>query len=315
MKSAIFSFVFFFVLAAHFGCATKQKSEEVKQETEPTPALKTMVIDDYSFTYLDVGSGEPVVFVHGTIGDYRTWAAQMDAFSSDHRVIALSRRFAYPNDRNYSDSSDFSVAAHAIDLVRFLEKLETGPVHLVGHSYGAFTSLVAAMEQPRLIKSLTLGEPPILSLIGHLPETPALMEEMAVRVFAPAATAFEQDRPEDAVAVFVEGVLSDSLFYDNAPQELRDLMLDNVVELKPIVSGAELYPVLLCEDLQSVELPVLLIKGEHSPSFLRLIIDQLYNCLPDPGNVLVDLPEASHGLEYENPAGFNAAVLDFIDKH
>jgi pimeloyl-ACP methyl ester carboxylesterase len=292
---------------------TKKKEEETnsKVELKTHVELKTVEIDNYIFHYMDIGEGEPVVFVHGSVGDYRVWEAQMEAFSENHRVIALSRRFAYPNDQELKASNDYSVTAHATDLVQFLEKLEDGPVHLVGHSYGAFTSLVATLDHPELVKSLTLGEPPLSSIIMDRPESEEMMSGLINYVFAPADKAFTQDDEESAVAIFIEGVLADSTYYDNAPQEERDLMLSNTPELRAIVSGADLFPNLSCSDLQELDIPVLLVKGDQSPLFLRMIIDRLSTCLPN--NEVLELPNTSHGLEYQNPEGFNAGVLDFIN--
>ncbi len=44
-------------------------------------------------TYVDEGRGAPVVLVHGSLGDYRTWAPQVPFFAQHYRVIAYSRRY------------------------------------------------------------------------------------------------------------------------------------------------------------------------------------------------------------------------------
>jgi len=38
------------------------------------------------------GTGEPVVFVHGSASDYRTWHSQLDELGQRYRTIAYSRR-------------------------------------------------------------------------------------------------------------------------------------------------------------------------------------------------------------------------------
>src|SRR5678815_5021842 len=45
-----------------------------------------------SFSYLEEGSGTPVVLVHGSVSDYREWTAQMSPLATHYRVIAYSRR-------------------------------------------------------------------------------------------------------------------------------------------------------------------------------------------------------------------------------
>ncbi len=72
-------------------------------------------------------------------------------------------------------------------------------------------------------------------------------------------------------------------------------------------------PPVSCDDLRKIKTPVLLVTGDKSPLFLTSIIKELDRCLSNKEKAT--LPNASHGLEYENPAEFNKIVLGFIDKH
>jgi pimeloyl-ACP methyl ester carboxylesterase len=294
-------------------CKKNNESKSQQEEKVETPKLKTLEINDYTINYLDIGKGDPVVLVHGTVGDYRVWGEQMDAFTKNHRVIAFSRRFAYPNKQVINDSTDYSVTAHAKDLTQFIKTLNIGAVHLVGHSYGAFTSLITALEHPELVKSLTLGEPPVMSLLQNVPDGGAIGHDFVTNVFIPTAEAFKNNNDKKAVELFIGGVLADSLYFSQAPQQQKDIMMDNLLELKAAVSTENLFPPLVCDDIKTLKMPVLLIKGDRSPEILTLIIDELDSCIAN--NELVTLPNSSHGLEYENPIEFNRIVLDFISKH
>jgi pimeloyl-ACP methyl ester carboxylesterase len=63
------------------------------------PAGKTgkISLNGVSFTYLEEGSGPPVVLVHGSVSDYREWHMQMAPLARHYRVIAYSRRYHWPN--------------------------------------------------------------------------------------------------------------------------------------------------------------------------------------------------------------------------
>ena len=294
-------------------CKENNESKSQQEEKVETPKLKTLEINDYTINYLDIGKGDPVVLVHGTVGDYRVWGEQMDAFTKNHRVIAFSRRFAYPNKQVINDSTDYSVTAHAKDLTQFIKTLNIGAVHLVGHSYGAFTSLITALEHPELVKSLTLGEPPVMSLLQNVPDGGAIGHDFVTNVFIPTAEAFKNNNDKKAVEIFIGGVLADSLYFSQAPQQQKDIMMDNLLELKAVVSTENLFPPLVCDDIKTLKMPVLLIKGDRSPKILTVIIDELDSCLDN--NVLAILPNSSHGLEYQNPIEFNKIVLDFINNH
>ncbi len=292
---------------------TTQKREHFSLKNHLKTELKTVLINGASLHYLDIGKGEPVVFVHGAVGDYRTWEAQMNTFAQNYRVIVYSRRFAYPNEQVLNESNDYSVTAHSKDLTQFLKTLDIGPVHLVGHSYGAFTSLMTAIEHPELLRSLTLGEPPVMSLLQHIPDGDKIGNDFVAKVFIPTAEAFNNNNDKKAVELFIGGVLMDSLYFSKAPQQQKDIMMDNILELRAVVSTENLFPPLDCEEIKTLKMPVLLIKGNRSPEILTVIIDKLATCIDN--NEVATLTNCSHGLEYENPIEFNRIVLDFINKH
>ena len=92
---------------------------------------RTVNLNDYTFHYIEKGNGTPIVFVHGSIDDLRSWENQMGAFKDKFRVISYSRRFHYPN--SPSSTSAYSVEQHSKDLENFIAKLDLAPVNLVAH--------------------------------------------------------------------------------------------------------------------------------------------------------------------------------------
>jgi pimeloyl-ACP methyl ester carboxylesterase len=270
-------------------------------------------VKGYDIHYLDRGEGIPVVFVHGGVGDFRTWEGQMDAFSRNHRVIALSRRYAWPNEQIAGEANDYGVMPHAEDLAEFLTALELGPVHLVGHSYGGYTALLTALEHPDLVRSLTLGEPGVMSMLAYVADGAALGSEFGRDVLAPTAEAFANGDDQKAVEHFIAGVLDDEQFYVNASAEQRQVMMDNAFELKGICSTENPFPPLVADAVSQLQTPTLLIKGEKSPRLFIEIVNVLNRFLEN--SELATLADASHGLEYENPGEFNRIVLDFITRH
>ena len=103
-------------------------------------------VDGVSLFWSERGSGAPVVFVHGIPTDYRAWDAQVGGISAEYRAITYSRRYAYPNARA-GDVRDSTVENNARDLAGLIQKLETRPVHLVGHSYGGFVAAFSRRER------------------------------------------------------------------------------------------------------------------------------------------------------------------------
>jgi non-heme chloroperoxidase len=205
----------------------------------------------------------------------------------------------------------FSVTIHARDLAAFIKAINLTPVHLVGHSYGAFIAFLVARDHPEAIRSLTLGEPPIMPLLKTTPEGDALLNAAITRSIA-TSEAFKQGNDEEGVRRFVNGVLGEGSYEKLPPPVLKRLM-DNAQELKGEASSRNLHPPTTCEDVQKVKAPTLLIDGERSPKMFRVINDRLEHCLPSVERATI--PAASHQMEVENPQAFNETVLAFIAKH
>src|SRR5829696_10290361 len=133
----------------------------------------TRKINGTELAYLEHGQGQPVVFVHGGVGDYREWELQVPAFAASFRTITLSCRGAWPNRKLEADEK-ITLDTFVEDLAWFIKALDLAPVHLVGHSSpGAFGGLVLAYRYPELLRSLVLLEPPAFPLLGvNIPPTP-----------------------------------------------------------------------------------------------------------------------------------------------
>lgn len=309
MTKYLFSFGFF---SLFFYLCSCNSSIARQNQAGALPEVKSIFINGDSIHYIETGKGTPVVFVHGTIGDYRSWSAQIDTFAKTHRVISYSRRFAYPNKQAINDTADYTVIPHTKDLAAFIKALKLEPVHLVGHSYGAFISLVTAINHPELVRSLTLGEPPVMSLLQPLPAGDTIMNDFIKRAMVPTEEAFKENNNKKAVTVFVGGVMGDSLFFSKIPQPGQDLILNNTLELRGIVLTKDFSPPITCDDLKKIKIPVLLLEGDRSPLLFTSIISELDRCLERRERVAV--PNSSHGLQLENPVEFNKIVLAFINK-
>lgn len=310
MKKNFFSLIFLLLLCSynsnHNGTTTQNKISD-------SPEVKSIFINGDSIHYIDIGNGDPVVFVHGAVGDYRTWGAQMDEFAKHHRVIAYSRRFAYPNKQIIKDSADLTVISHSKDLAEFLKALNLGPAHLVGHSFGASTILLTAKDYPELVRSLMLGEPFFPSLVQNVPGGDTMLNNFITKTFMPVIEAFKINDSEKAVRALMAGVMGDSLYYSRLPRQFHEIMMSNTPELKGIVFSKNIFPQVTCDDIKKVKAPVLLLKGDKSPLVFSAVIDELNRCLSNKEKAT--LANTTHGLEYESPHEYNKIVLGFIDKH
>ena len=278
--------------------------------------IETAEINKTTLHYIECGTGEPLVLVHGSLGDYRTWIHQVGPFSQKYRVISYSRRYHYPNPWP-NDPSSFSAEVHAKDLAVFIQTLDLDKVHLVGHSWGALTSLLIASDHPELIRSLTLGEAPAWSLIVDSSEGKSLFQSFRESATTPSHEAFENGNIEDGVRLFINGVLGEKS-YGKSPPISHIFMLENARGMKGEMAemanqGLNFYPLLSCDDVKQITVPTLLLDGENSPKFLRLTNDNLERCLPN--NERAVIPGASHDLKIHIPSVFSEKVLSFLDRY
>src|SRR5258708_2589048 len=120
--------------------------------------MQTLHVNGYDMAYLEVGQGPPLVCVHGSMCDFRIWSAVLGPLSKKHRVIAVSLRHFFPE--HWDGVGDtYSIAQHTADVIAFIEKLDTGPVDLMGHSRGGHISFRVAQQRPDLLRRLILAEP------------------------------------------------------------------------------------------------------------------------------------------------------------
>jgi pimeloyl-ACP methyl ester carboxylesterase len=106
------------------------------------------------------GDGPPAVLVHGSFGwGEETWRAQRP-LAETYELLLVDRRGFGRSPAN--GRVDFD--RDADDVAELAEG-----AHLVGHSYGGVVALLAAARVS--VRSLTVIEPPALSLVRDLPET------------------------------------------------------------------------------------------------------------------------------------------------
>jgi hypothetical protein len=99
------------------------------QAGQSAPARTKVVVNGVELHYFERGQGEPVVFVHGALDDYRAWNAQISPFAEHFRVIAYSRRYNFPN-KNAGSPVDHSAIVEADDLAALLRELHIRKAHL-----------------------------------------------------------------------------------------------------------------------------------------------------------------------------------------
>jgi pimeloyl-ACP methyl ester carboxylesterase len=141
-----------------------------------------------STRYDDIGTGPPIVLVHGFAGDRTSFARLVPHLEQDFRVITYDQRD--------TGGSDFGGAPYttpdlADDLVHLLDGLGLDRAHVLGTSFGGAIAQEVALSHPERVDRLVLG----------------------ATTRGPAATA---DLPDDVRAVIAEAATG-------APEPVRSL--------------------------------------------------------------------------------------------
>src|SRR5215831_2890010 len=198
--------------------------------------------------YIEKGEGQPVIFIHGTLSDFREWQFQIDEFAQNYCVISYSRRYAYPNQWP-GNGDDNNLVNNVEDLAELvIRRLNLGTAHLIGHSYGALTALYMAYRHPDMIRSLVLGEPPVMSLLEGNRQYSKDIDAIRENAFKPAQEAIRRGEGERAVRIFLDGVMSKEGFFNQLPSQVRTIIMGNAKSL-----GGELASIsqrLTREDVQ-----------------------------------------------------------------
>lgn len=267
-------------------------------------------VNGTELTYVEQGRGDPILVVHGTLGDFRSWFEKLTPMSEHYRVISYSRRAHYPNAWP-SDYASCLPIVHAADMATLIEGLELGPTHIFGHSYGALVSLVLASQRPALVRTLVLGEPPLLSLLGATSEGRAIVAGF-VTEREPARLAFADGDLEAGVRAFLDSVIGEGTF-EKLPGVERDRTMDNAAALRAELETPPetLFSTFTCADLRRIDAPALLLSGELSPTIFPHVTRELARCLPRVEQAMI--LGASHDLW--NPPAFTKTVLGFLAKH
>ena len=297
------------LLVGIIACKTQKPAVETQVKTEVKNELQTVDVQGEKLHYVEQGSGEPLIFIHGTIGDYRAWISRMQPYAQDHHVIAYSRRYAWPNEQVYDSLSDFSVRIHADDLYNLIQELGLEKVHLVGHSYGAYTALTMAIDHPDMVQSLVLGEPPAASFLKYSAKGKESFDHFLENNLRPAARAFRRDMKEDGLEYFIQGVNGPDFRLSDVPPAWKQGWLDNLLELW----GFALTESFLNLDptaIKSLDIPVLLLIGDSSPTFLTEISRELHKLLPN--SKVANIENSSHGLFFENREAVDKALTEFL---
>jgi non-heme chloroperoxidase len=279
--------------------------------------VKNIEIEGRQLHYVEqggeAGQHPAIIFIHGSLDDYRCWQSQMNYFSRKYRTISYSRRFAYPNKWVGNVVTDNTIEDNAKDLAELIRKLDIAPAHLVGASYGAFITLYCASKNPELAKTLVLNEPPILPFLARSPlkDDVELFKRYRTHVLSPTEDAFKRGDFRKAAQTFIDRVMDIETFFEQLSEQDKQYLMDNARSLEGELESA-IPSSFTIEDIKKITIPTLIVKGELSlKSFLRIADILSDNMLNTEQTVI---PNVSHdNVKFTDI--FSSKVMEFFQRH
>jgi pimeloyl-ACP methyl ester carboxylesterase len=270
--------------------------------------VQALRVNGYDMAYVELGQGRPLICVHGTLGDFRTFQPIMGPLSQRHRVIAVSLRHFFPEHWN-GEGDDYKIAQHVADVIAFIEQIEPRPLDLMGHSRGGHIAFRVAQARPDLLRKLVLAEPGgelDATLAPPAPSDAAMPPSRVARIQASA----EKVRAGDidaALRSFYEGIEGEGKWARlpaSAKQQLRDnafTLLGQAAENRRPYSQA---------DARSIQTPTLFIGGTATEGSLPIVLRALSAEVPGAQRAMIE--GAGHWMFDRVPERYCEIVTAFL---
>lgn len=255
--------------------------------------------------YVTAGEGEPVVLIHGWMGDSSTWGrdaagnTKLDVGSvPGFQFVALDCRGHGKSDKPHEREK--YGAQMAEDVVRLLDHLKLKKAHLVGYSMGAFIAgNVAAKHPDRVISVVYGGQAPLIAGEAN--------GSAEVEAFAKAAEG-DGDMGEYFRTVTPPDRPKPTLEQANVYAKL----MFNGKDLKALAAAGRSFPELAVkrDDLKKISARAIFLYGEKDPSRSR--IEALQKSFPGSGIKMI--PKADHMTTLGNRE-FWVTLIEFLHAH
>ena len=119
--------------------------------------------------YREIGSGQPLIILHGLFGSSDNWQTQAKKFAVYFRVILVDLR----NHGHSNWDSDTSYKAMASDIIELIHALNLEKIILVGHSMGGKVAMLTTQLNPKLIDKLIVVD---MGIKGYPPHHQHILE-------------------------------------------------------------------------------------------------------------------------------------------
>lgn len=269
--------------------------------TDPSPAHSAHLVQagEVRLACEERGSGDAILLVAGGAMDMDQWAAQMQAFAPDHRVICFDQRGVGASD---GPPQGYTIEQMAADTLALVATLEAAPAVLFGASLGGSVALEAALQSPDSVRAL------VLAATSAGPTGPQMTQETQSAMFRASSLPLQEAAETAQEFVFAGD------YAHRHPEVLQRAIAKResgtgplIATLGPLQSLAAYHPL---PRLATLAVPTLILHGAEDRMVPPGNADLLAAQIPNARLVLV--PAAGHGLVMESAETVNTAVRAFL---
>jgi pimeloyl-ACP methyl ester carboxylesterase len=256
-----------------------------------------------SYVVWSRGRGPVALLLHGGMACALDWWQVANALSDDWTVVAPDQRGCGESD--WDPQARYGIEQILEDLAALESDIDLGQAAVVGHSLGAAAACLLAARRPELVRGLVL-------------------EDGGPRDGAPRPRVFDRPIPREFASVeAAREYLHETGLGGNgrAPWVLDTRfrkLPDGGVAWRADVDGAARWaaaggePLVLSlwNEVPRLRCPALVVRGAESAVFPADVPPRL--AALNPLVSTVEIPDAGHGVHYERPEAFIAAVQDFL---
>lgn len=240
------------------------------------------------FKYIEEGSGEPLVLLHGLFGALSNFQSLIEYFRNYNKVIVPMLPLLD------MDILHTSVGGLAKFVHRFLETRQLKDVHLLGNSLGGHVGLVHILKHPERIKSLILTGSSGLFENGMGDSYPKRGD-------------YEYIKRKTELTFYDPAMATKELV-----DEVYSITNNRLKVIKIIALAKSAIRNNLGEELNQIKQPTLLIWGNNdtiTPPFVAREFNRLI-----PSSELYFIDKCGHAPMMEVPDEFNAILHKFLKK-
>ena len=285
----------------------------------PTSALRQVRVDDVEFHLEEVGSGKPLLMLHGGPGIGHSYLRPgMDALADAYRAIYYDQRGS--GRTPLGDEGKVTLAGGIADLEGLRRKLGIKRLNLVGHSFGAILGLLYASRHPEAVASLVVANPgppfvpELMAQFGAAMGKRYSAEEAKEKMELEASAAYAKRDPKAVEQAFRLTYLP--FFKSRKDADAVDFgFTQTTARNAPLAAGrtfrdlAELRPV---EGLARIACPTLVVHAELDPlpeAFSRLVADKI------PKSEFKFIGGANHFAYLDDPGAFFGVARAFLQEN